>query len=171
MSRGMVSTMLLLALTSGASTGLKKNPVKLVKKKSEIIAKGANFTERQRGILRANFICWFLHVSDGATNNIGHLKLVFAIAKLLCCAQWNRFKQLQIETGDKMEIVCARLLNLATNVTPKPFIMMYLNRPSNIAEQYTMLCLAVHFDDGEDRALTVHGWSQARSSHLQKRAR
>jgi len=71
MSEGMVSTMAL-AFTAGANTGLKKKPVRLVKKKSEIIAKGANFAERQWGILRANLIQWFLHVSDDTINNTGH---------------------------------------------------------------------------------------------------
>lgn len=45
-----------LALAEGAKAGLKRIPVKLVKRKKEIIAKGANFTERKWGILRGSFI-------------------------------------------------------------------------------------------------------------------
>jgi hypothetical protein len=42
--------------TTGAKTGLKKNPVKLVKKKSEITAKGANLADRKCSKFRGNFI-------------------------------------------------------------------------------------------------------------------
>jgi hypothetical protein len=105
----MVSTKAL-ALTSGAITGLKKNPVRLVKKKSEIIAKGANFAERQRGILKANLIQWFLHVSDGTMNNIGHLNYV-PLQRNFCATHGGTdCKELEIETGDKMEILFQWLL-------------------------------------------------------------
>jgi hypothetical protein len=55
MSDGIVS-ITGLAFTVGANTGLKKMPVRFVKRKREISAKGANLTERQWGILRGNFI-------------------------------------------------------------------------------------------------------------------
>jgi hypothetical protein len=42
-SAGIVSTTCVTALTEGMNAGLKKNPVKFVRKKSEIIAAGANF--------------------------------------------------------------------------------------------------------------------------------
>jgi hypothetical protein len=45
MSLGIVSTGA--ALTTGAITGLKKNPVTFVRKKSETMAKGRNFAERK----------------------------------------------------------------------------------------------------------------------------
>src|SRR5258706_8099370 len=55
-SAGIVSTSSIeLAATSGAKTGLKKSPVKFVRKKREMMAKGANLAERKWGI-RGNFI-------------------------------------------------------------------------------------------------------------------
>lgn len=104
-SSGIVSTTVL-ALTSGAITGLKKNPVKLVKKKSEIIAKGANFAERQRGILKAVFIQWFLHVSDDTINNIGHQNYVPLPQNFCATHGGTDCKELEIETENKMEILC-----------------------------------------------------------------
>src|SRR5688500_16233394 len=106
MSRGMVSTTSVLiaelALAVGARTGLKKNPVKLVKKKSAMIANGANFTERQWGTIRANFISRFLHVSDDPT---GHQNLVPLTRDFCATHGGTDCKELEIETADKMEIV------------------------------------------------------------------
>ncbi len=77
----------------------------------------------------------------------GPSELRTANAELLCYARWNRFaKNLKIETADKMEIVCSRLLNLSTNITAKSFIVTYLNHPSNIAEAYTSPTQFVQFD-------------------------
>ena len=149
MSSGIVST-IWLALTVGANTGLKKNPVRLVNKKSEKIAKGANFTERQRGIVKANFIQWFLPSERWPNNSYGHQNFVLERETFVPRTVEPSFKELEIETGDKMEIVCSRLLNLATNVTPKSFIVMYLNHPPNVAGRYTFCRLSVHFDGSRD---------------------
>src|SRR5258708_40225149 len=45
-----------LALTAGANARLKKTPVRLVKRKREIRAQGANLKERKWGIFRGNLI-------------------------------------------------------------------------------------------------------------------
>jgi len=45
-----------LASTTGANALLKKTPVRLVKRKREIRAKGANLTECKWGIFRGKFI-------------------------------------------------------------------------------------------------------------------
>jgi hypothetical protein len=50
---------------AGASAGLKKKPVKFVRKKSEIMANGPNLAACRRGNFRGNFILLILHVSDG----------------------------------------------------------------------------------------------------------
>ncbi len=100
-----------LALT-GANTGLKQNPVRLVKKKSEIITKGANFTARQRGILRANFIQWFLHVSDGPWT----IKITFRFRGTCAAHGGTDYKELEIETGIEMEQVWYWLLFFDTKV-------------------------------------------------------
>lgn len=63
------------------------------------------------------------------------------------------FKELEIETADKMEIVCSRLLNLATNIAAKSFIVTYLNHPSNVAEQYTVYVFSIHFDETKPHVL------------------
>ena len=135
-SRGIVSTAWLAFTVVGANTGLKKNPVRLVKKKSEKIAKGANFTERQRGILKANFIQWFLPSERWPNKAFSHQNFVYNAKLFVPRTVEPSFKELEIETADKMEIVCARLLNFGTNITPKSFIVTYLNHPSNVAEQY-----------------------------------
>src|SRR5688572_492 len=61
MSAGMRKRGGSLAATSGAITRLNKKPVTLVKRKSENIANGANFSERKWGNLRGNFIQQDLH--------------------------------------------------------------------------------------------------------------
>src|ERR1051326_4322678 len=123
MSSGMTSTCEA-ALTTGASTGLKKNPVKFVKKKSEIIAKGANFAERKwsaRGNIRGNFIFLILHVSDGpgttkiASSNRGNCGgyLPHLLPGYVSLRMANRFKEhgdLEIETADKMGFLLRWLL-------------------------------------------------------------
>src|SRR5437868_14208043 len=58
---GMANSFAGLAAATGASTWLKRMPVRLVKRKSAIIAKGANFNERKWGNLRGNFIQQNLH--------------------------------------------------------------------------------------------------------------
>src|SRR6267154_4583487 len=55
MSAGIVSTSIGVAETAGANAGLNQSPVKLVKQKSEMTAKGANLAERKWG-MRGNFI-------------------------------------------------------------------------------------------------------------------
>jgi hypothetical protein len=52
----MVSDSIVVAEATGANTGLKKNPVKFVKKKSEMTAKGANLADRKCSKFRGNFI-------------------------------------------------------------------------------------------------------------------
>src|SRR5687768_8276423 len=63
MSAG-IDSMKVLLVAAGASAGLKKRPVKFVRKNSEIMAKGPNLTAWTRGNFRGNFIL-ILHVSDG----------------------------------------------------------------------------------------------------------
>src|SRR5215211_3161986 len=53
-----------LAIASGASTRLNRKPVRLVKRKREKIANGANFNERKWGSVRGNFIQQYLHWFD-----------------------------------------------------------------------------------------------------------
>src|SRR6266498_4703474 len=63
MSAGIVAASVA-ALTDGASTALKKTPVKFVRRKTAITTKGANLIERHWGIFRANFIKLFLHENN-----------------------------------------------------------------------------------------------------------
>lgn len=104
MSRGIVSARPL-AFAEGANTGLKKNPVRFVKKKSEIIAKGANFAERQRGIRKANFIQWFLPCERRRENINGHQNYVPLSETFVLRTVEPNFKELEIETEHKMEIL------------------------------------------------------------------
>jgi hypothetical protein len=55
MSDGIVS-MKVVGVAAGASTGLKNNPVKLVRKKREMMANGPNFTACRRRNFRGNII-------------------------------------------------------------------------------------------------------------------
>jgi hypothetical protein len=69
------------AETEGASARLKKRPVKFVKRKPRIIAKGTTFRERNKGNFRGNFIRYLLQIknndhkrpglSDGQTSPLG----------------------------------------------------------------------------------------------------
>ena len=89
-------------------------------------------------------------MSDGPITLIA-IKISFWNAKLFVPRTVEpSFKELEIETDNKMEIVFLRLLNFATNVTLKSFIVMYLNHPPNVAERYTYCRLSVHFDGSRD---------------------
>src|SRR6266550_4268641 len=103
MSAGIVSTSIDVALTSGVNAGLKKSPVKFVRQKSEMMAKGANLAERKWGN-RGNFIRFFLHVSP-----MDRCPWSSKLRKLFSYAWPNRFtKNLKSncnrETGTKMGI-------------------------------------------------------------------
>jgi hypothetical protein len=90
------------ALILGANAGLKNIPVKLATAKRAISANGANLRERRWGLIRANFIQYVLHVSDGPgpTDSV-----------LSGCAWWNRLtKNLQIETATLMAKESRQLL-------------------------------------------------------------
>jgi hypothetical protein len=56
MSEGITTSSGELALTIGASALLNKMPVMLEKTKKPMRAKGASFIERNKGVLRGNFI-------------------------------------------------------------------------------------------------------------------
>src|SRR5689334_9520992 len=104
MSPGITSISTGLAFATGASALLKNTPERFVNRKSAMIANGANFTERNTGILRGNFIKQNLRSND---DHVGHLNK-FRRAN---CFGFGRLVSASLDSGAQSENVVALYLS------------------------------------------------------------
>jgi hypothetical protein len=132
-----------LACALGAKAWLKKTPVRFVKRKRAKTAKGANLKDRKCkwGILRGNVI----YCSPPCERRPGgHQNYI------LLCRIWGLRmvetinKELQIETGDKMDISLHWLLFRNNFDTAKSLNLTYLNQPPLICHMLELEAKFVH---------------------------